>query len=772
MSTQLALFDYGSLADEDIVFVQHHAANIKSRSQRLAEDIVEIGTSLQAVKAKLDHGQFSAWIETEFNMSHSSANNFMNVAARFKDRLQNPNALGFFPLGVLYELAPGAVPDDAIDQAVALQQAGEPVTRAVARELADQAKEAAAAGQGDSDPAAVAQSGDNEVTGFESSEAPTGLTLDDVREAIVYHQTNHARLSHLTRGWLTSRFQAPWETIKALCDQLVELGELEATDLGSLPYKRPASSTYTLPQREVDKLPGYIFQVRTTLANSAVPERITVEWLKRQTGLYANNIVPACAALVERGELLQPDPHYYTLPDAEDAGESAVDDTGVDRSDNTQDDGKLVIRLGDLILERWPRDATIPGDRGRMQIKRAVDGCCLSVSFRHGTGFRASAWARTPSGVIAVAGDGDSRLEAAQEAHRKLRTELFARNEPYTLGDVEGDPAWWMHHAPQRPGMADDDPSEEAVFNAFTVALALGDEPPLFMYQIARYSGLSDAGTKTVVKRLVDEGELVVVPGEYKGQNTRYALAGTVETTARDDELLSMLHASIDWIKNMIKAGSYTSEQISALREAEMAGANRKGLVDFLTFYRVPDRVDVTDDDEPTQTSQDADVILGALSDNRQLSVTDLRKETGLEAARFHKAYNMLLTDRKIERRAGGLVALAAPPAPATPVLTAAQADGFSSERAEIVNAALPTYNKLRGALLDLHSAAQRLHEIKGIRSFHAFEKETLQGLDALLQKALDGLARSPVRSSLYEHLSELSDHIDEMIETGKPYDE
>lgn len=715
MSTQLTLFDYGSLADEDIVFVQHHAANIKSRSQRLAEDIVEIGTSLQAVKAKLDHGQFSAWIETEFNMSHSSANNFMNVAARFKDRLQNPNALGFFPLGVLYELAPGAVPDDAIDQAVALQQAGESVTRAVARELADQAKEAAAAGQGDSDPAAV-DAAESDVD-KSAGDAPAGLTLDDVREAIVYHQTNHARLSHLSHGWLTSRFQVPWETIKALCDQLVELGELEATDLGSLPYKRPASSTYTLPQREVNKLPGYIFQVRTALASSAVPERITVEWLKRQTGLYANNIVPACAALVERGALLQPDAHYYTLPAAEDP---------------------------------------LPSPR----IFRFADGTTYQVEYIgarqkwHGTfTFEANGEQFTRTC------DGTTRLEAYQQS----RAAMMA----------------------------------------------------------------------------------------YR----------TTEAAEQDDELLSMLHASIDWIKNMIKVGSYTSEQISALREAEMAGANRKGLVDFLTFYRVPDRtaestapstiptvdelankitstlcegarsheklrkavgisladaaamlvmkqaldqlytqgliednldldvvrmkwdawgefVKAHKQDEPTRTSQDAERILAALAEGEQpeqLTVKQLRERLDMDPSRFYKAYNMLRADKKIEViKPGGLLKLvpAQTPPPATPVLTAAQADGFSSERAEIVNAALPTYNKLRGALLDLHSAAQRLHEIKGIRSFHAFEKETLQGLDALLQKALDGLARSPARSGLYEHLSELSDHIDEMIETGKPYDE
>lgn len=573
MSTQLTLFDYGALADEDIVFVQHHAANIKSRSQRLADDIVEIGTSLQAVKDKLDHGQFSAWIKTEFNMSHSSANNFMNVAARFKDRLQNPNALGFFPLGVLYELAPGAVPEDAIDQAVALQQAGEPVTRAVARELADQAKEAAAAGQGDSDPAAVdaAESDVDESAG----DAPASLTLDDVREAILYHQTNHARLSHLTRGWLTSRFQVPWETIKALCDQLVELGELEATDLGSLPYKRPASSTYTLPQREVDKLPGYIDRVRTLLTDPDLPDRITVEWLKTRSGLYANNIVPACLALVEQGALAQPDPHYYTLPAVEAAGESAVEaDAEQHESGPGEDNGT------------WrPSEADI------WHVRAAI---------RHA--------------VVSTESDYFRPVEIS------VRVSTLTTSQVNTILDL-------LH-------------AEGHIERAGSQLWK-----PVYPYADALKGGSGEAST--------DGSE----SSDDNGAD------------GRDDELLSMLNASINWITNMIKAGSYTSEQISALREAEMAGANRKGLVDFLTFYRVPDRVDEADGDEPTQTSQDADVILGALCDDRQLSVKDLREEAGLEAARFHKAYNMLLTDRKIERRAGGLVALAAPPAPdAAPV--------------------------------------------------------------------------------------------------------
>lgn len=53
------------------------------RMRRTAEDILEIGRDLIAVKKRLGHGKFLAWIDAEFGMTKMTAARFMQVAERF-----------------------------------------------------------------------------------------------------------------------------------------------------------------------------------------------------------------------------------------------------------------------------------------------------------------------------------------------------------------------------------------------------------------------------------------------------------------------------------------------------------------------------------------------------------------------------------------------------------------------------------------------------------------------------------------------------------------
>jgi hypothetical protein len=86
------------------------------RNARTAQDIIEIGKDLAAVKDALPHGQFGKWIEAEFEMSQDTAGRFMNVAAKLKDQI--PHGAEFQP-SVLYALAAPSTPDEVVDAAVA-----------------------------------------------------------------------------------------------------------------------------------------------------------------------------------------------------------------------------------------------------------------------------------------------------------------------------------------------------------------------------------------------------------------------------------------------------------------------------------------------------------------------------------------------------------------------------------------------------------------------------------------------------------------------------
>ena len=117
-------FDYGLLDQITATQARAAAERIKIRMKRTAEDIIEIGRDLQAVKADLGHGHFGKWIDAEFGFTAMTAQRFIQVA----DRFGKSNIMLDFKPTILYALAAPSTPDEVIDQAKAKAASGEPVT--------------------------------------------------------------------------------------------------------------------------------------------------------------------------------------------------------------------------------------------------------------------------------------------------------------------------------------------------------------------------------------------------------------------------------------------------------------------------------------------------------------------------------------------------------------------------------------------------------------------------------------------------------------------
>lgn len=132
-------FDYGSIAEPVAIEVREAAQRIKLRLRRSAEDIIEIGKDLLAVKARIGHGNFLPWIEAEFGMGHSAAYRFINVAEVYGSKLPT---VGSLPPTALYELAAPKTPPEVREEVERMIAAGEVVTKATIDELRLQAEDA------------------------------------------------------------------------------------------------------------------------------------------------------------------------------------------------------------------------------------------------------------------------------------------------------------------------------------------------------------------------------------------------------------------------------------------------------------------------------------------------------------------------------------------------------------------------------------------------------------------------------------------------------
>jgi hypothetical protein len=108
-----ATFDYTALDEETRAFVQQKTEETHLYLGRTAASIVQVGQNLQAVKQRLGHGHFMAWLQAEFNMTHQTALNCIHVAERFGDKIKIILTL---PSTVLYLLAQPSTSEAIVEQ--------------------------------------------------------------------------------------------------------------------------------------------------------------------------------------------------------------------------------------------------------------------------------------------------------------------------------------------------------------------------------------------------------------------------------------------------------------------------------------------------------------------------------------------------------------------------------------------------------------------------------------------------------------------------------
>lgn len=116
---------------DDQQFATTEAEEIRRLLRRAAKDIVTIGQKLIAVKARLNHGEWGAWLRSEFDWDSRTAQRFMSVGDRFKN--DNLSDLNIAP-SALYLLAAPSTPEDVRREMLERARNGEKITVRTAEE--------------------------------------------------------------------------------------------------------------------------------------------------------------------------------------------------------------------------------------------------------------------------------------------------------------------------------------------------------------------------------------------------------------------------------------------------------------------------------------------------------------------------------------------------------------------------------------------------------------------------------------------------------------
>ena len=104
--------------------LQEIAEGIRVRIRRTVADIIETGRDLARVKAALDHGEFTDWIEREFSMSIRTAQNYMQA---FELTSGKSETVALLPPATLYKLAARSTPEELKAEVISTLKSGKSI---------------------------------------------------------------------------------------------------------------------------------------------------------------------------------------------------------------------------------------------------------------------------------------------------------------------------------------------------------------------------------------------------------------------------------------------------------------------------------------------------------------------------------------------------------------------------------------------------------------------------------------------------------------------
>ena len=124
-------YDYGAIDSQVAEEAELIAARVR---ERMRANIIETGTDLLAIKAKLPHGGFLPWIQFHFGWGERTAQNLMNAAKAFGS---TPRILAKLPESTIYKLAAKSTPEEirrsVIDE---IDRGGSPDPKGIAERIA------------------------------------------------------------------------------------------------------------------------------------------------------------------------------------------------------------------------------------------------------------------------------------------------------------------------------------------------------------------------------------------------------------------------------------------------------------------------------------------------------------------------------------------------------------------------------------------------------------------------------------------------------------
>lgn len=117
-------FNYDGVEPELAKFLRNRARLIKSQVRQQTRSIIETGAILQDVKARLEHGSFTVWVQAELGCSLRTAENYMRAAEFANGKNEIVSRL---PPATVYALAAPSTPDEVKSKVMGALETGKDI---------------------------------------------------------------------------------------------------------------------------------------------------------------------------------------------------------------------------------------------------------------------------------------------------------------------------------------------------------------------------------------------------------------------------------------------------------------------------------------------------------------------------------------------------------------------------------------------------------------------------------------------------------------------
>ncbi|SHH25139.1 hypothetical protein SAMN05444169_6542 [Bradyrhizobium erythrophlei] len=125
-------FDYNCLAPADAASLREHANKLRGLIAKSTADMIQVGRDLLAIKDRLEHGQFTVWVEHEIGIGIRTVQMYMQMSRLAEGKNET---ISLLPPSTVRMLAAKSTSPEIVEKVIARAGSGDILPESAVKEM-------------------------------------------------------------------------------------------------------------------------------------------------------------------------------------------------------------------------------------------------------------------------------------------------------------------------------------------------------------------------------------------------------------------------------------------------------------------------------------------------------------------------------------------------------------------------------------------------------------------------------------------------------------